>query len=360
MRRLRSGSESGLRALVVALVVVVVVVVVASSGQTGPRRSGSDVDPQAKQHGPRSKAHASALVTAGAAPGEVHTSALVTAGAARGEVRASAEAKAESGPEPRPNSLLQVRPGASACDQWDWRTPLLPLPSSEPPSPAVGQKAAEEPAEGLESARDVSGPALARLQSSPARTERDAAPEEPLLILRSRCLAPAQATHAHSKPVPPLPSCEAADCKPVPASEKPEPDPERSASLLPAQATHSHGKPLPSAEATDLKPVPEASPAQERDTAPQASHSTHSNTRPLQTALLSWSMSGRSMSPQATHSTTRPLQTAAAGCQHEEPERQVENVVQAHHRCQHEEPERQVENVVQARQLASSCPLACH
>ena len=288
----------------VAVVVVVVVVVVAenwtraSSGQTGHRRSGSDADPQAKHHGPRSKVHASALVTAGAARGEVHTSALAHAGAA-----------------------LQVRPGASACDRWDWRTPLLPLPSSEPPSPAVGQKAAEEPAEGLESARAVSGPALARLQSSPARTERDAAPEEPL------------------------------------------PDPERSATLLPAQATHSHSKPLPplpSSEATHSKPLPEASPAQERDVAPQASHSTHSTTRPLQTSLSSWSMSGRSKSPQATHSTTRPLQTATAGCQHEEPERQVENVVQAHHRCQHEEPERQVENVVQARQLAGSYPLACH
>ena len=282
MRRLRSGSESGLRALVVALVAVVVVVVVvvvaenwtrASSGQTGHRRSGSDADPQAKHHGPRSKVHASALVTAGAARGEVHTSALAHAGAA-----------------------LQVRPGASAYDRWDWRTPLLPLPSSEPPSPVVGQKAAEESAESLESARAVSGPALARLQSSPARTERDAAPEEPL------------------------------------------PDPERSATLLPAQATHSHSKPLPSSEATHSKPLPEASPAQERDVAPQASHSTHSTTRPLQTSLSSWSMSGRSKSPQATHSTTRPLQTAT----------------------QHEEPERQVENVVQARQLAGSYPLACH
>ena len=344
MRRLRSGSDRALVVALVAVVVVVVVVVVAenwtraSSGQTGHRRSGSDADPQAKHHGPRSKVHASALVTAGAARGEVHTSALVTAGAA-----------------------LQVRPGASACDRWDWRTPLLPLPSSEPPSPVVGQKAAEESAESLESARAVSGPALARLQSSPARTERDAAPEEPLPDPeRSATLLPAQATHSHSKPLPPLPSSEATHSKPLPSSEEPLPDPERSATLLPAQATHSHSKPLPplpSSEATHSKPLPEASPAQERDVAPQASHSTHSTTRPLQTSLSSWSMSGRSKSPQATHSTTRPLQTAT---QHEEPERQVENVVQAHHRCQHEEPERQVENVVQARQLAGSYPLACH
>ena len=100
------------------------------------------VDPQ----GSRGEAHASVLVTASEVDPQHGPR-------ARGEVRASATAT-ESGPEPRPNSRSPRWPGASACDHgMDCRTPLLqpllrlrplpPLPSSEPPSPAVGQKVAE-------------------------------------------------------------------------------------------------------------------------------------------------------------------------------------------------------------------------